>query len=58
MTLVVKNVPAGVCDACGHLEPEVSVRLQEIVKEARLAGVEIMVRKYTPAAVPQEVIGT
>ena len=59
MTLVVKNVPASVCDSCGegHLEPEVSVRLQEIVKEARTAGVEFMVRKYTPARTPHKANG-
>ena len=59
MTLVVKNVPASVCDACGegHLEPEVSVRLQEIVNEARTAGVEFMVRKYTPARTPHKANG-
>ena len=60
MTLVVKNVPAGVCDACGegYLELEVSARLQEIVDEAKNTGVEILVRKYIPAEVSHEVNGT
>ena len=60
MTLVVKDVPAGVCDACGegYLEPEVSVRLQEIVEDAGNAGVEFMVRKFMPAAVLEGAKGT
>ena len=59
MTLVVKDVPAGVCDACGegYLDPDVSTRLQEIVKDAINSGVELMVRKYTPAILAQEVSG-
>lgn len=59
MTLVVKKVPASVCDACGegHLEPEVSMRLQQIVKEARNSGIEFMVQKYTPDKFPQDVVG-
>lgn len=55
MTLVVKEVPADVCDACGegYLAPEVSTQLHDIVEDAKKAGVEFMVRKYAPAEVAQ-----
>ena len=51
MTLVVKNVPADVCDACGegYLGREVSEELHAIVEGAKKSGVEFMVRKYVPA---------
>lgn len=60
MTLVVKNVPASVCDACGegYLELEVSARLQEIVDDAKTGGVDVLICKYTPATVPLEANGT
>ena len=53
MTLVVKEVPAEVCDACGegYLDPSVSERLDEIVNEAEESSVEILIRKYTPAKI-------
>ena len=55
MTLVVKEVPADVCDACGegYLAPEVSEQLNDIVEDAKRTGVEFMVRKYMPAQVSQ-----
>ncbi len=60
MTLVVKEVPADVCDACGegYLAPEVSERLNDIVEDAKRTGVEFMVRKYTRAEIPREKVHT
>ena len=51
LTLVVKEVPADVCDACGegYVQPEISAQLQEIANDAKGAGVEVLVRKYIPA---------
>ena len=56
LTLVIKDVPAEVCDACGegYLDQDVSERLDAIVTEAEESSVEFMVRKYTPAVVPSE----
>ena len=56
MTLVVKEVPAEVCDSCGegYFDSSVSERLDEIVNQAEECGVEFMVRKYTPAIVSSE----
>ena len=56
MALVVKEVPAEVCDSCGegYFDQSVSERLDEIVNQAEESGVEFMVRKYTPARVLSE----
>lgn len=52
--LVVKGVPALVCDKCGDsaFSEEVSERLEELITEAVAAGVESEVRRYrTPPRV-------
>jgi YgiT-type zinc finger domain-containing protein len=56
LTLVVKEVPAEVCDACGegYLDPSVSERLDEIVNEAEKSGVEVLILKYAPAKISSE----
>ena len=59
VTVVVKGVPAEICSNCGepYLTPTVSKRLKDEFKDAEKAGVEFMVRKYTPAPAHQKVDG-
>ena len=51
VTLVVKEVPAEVCDTCGEafFSDEVTQRLLDLVREAASAGVEVDVRRYVAA---------
>ena len=55
-TIVVKQVPADVCDNCGeeYLSQEISAQLlkqaEEAVEEAVKAGIQVDVRKYKSAA--------
>ena len=48
MTLVVKDVPADVCDACGegYTDLGTTAQLEKIANDAKEAGVEVLVRKY------------
>ena len=48
MTLVVKGVPARVCDNCGeeYLEEKVMAALELVVKSAAKSGVVVEVRDY------------
>jgi YgiT-type zinc finger domain-containing protein len=50
LTLVVKQVPARVCDTCGEqyieIEEEAATRLLQTVEEAASAGVLVDVRAY------------
>ncbi len=48
MTLVVKGVPAPVCDNCGeeYLEEKVMTALDAAVKNAAKSGVVVEVRDY------------
>lgn len=50
-TLVVKDVPADVCDNCGEafFDAEVTDRLLAIAREAAEAGVVVDVRTYVAA---------
>jgi len=47
-TLVVKGVPARVCDNCGeaYLDEQVARRLMETAKQALNAGVQVDVREF------------
>lgn len=51
-TIVVKQVPADVCDNCGeeYLSQEVAATLLKQAEEAVNAGIQIDVRKYKSAA--------
>jgi len=51
-TIVVKGVPADVCDSCGeeYLSQEISARLLKQAEEAVKAGIQIDVRVYQSAA--------
>lgn len=51
MTLVVKNVPARVCDNCGeeYLDENVTRTLDGVVEEAARSGVMIEVRHFEAA---------
>jgi hypothetical protein len=48
-TLVVKDVPAAVCNTCRepYLDERVTQRLLEVAREASAAGVIVGVRRYT-----------
>lgn len=50
-TVVVKEIPGEVCDACGeaNLTPETVRRLERIVDEAVASGVQVDVRRYLAA---------
>ena len=51
MTLIVKDVPASVCDNCGeeYVESEITARLLETAESAARDGVQVEVRTYTAA---------
>lgn len=51
LTLVVKDVPALVCENCGeeYVESHVTARLLETAEEALKAGVQVDVRHYIAA---------
>ena len=48
--VVVKNVPAEVCQICGeaYLHAATTEHLLHIVEEAARAGVQVQVRSYAP----------
>jgi len=50
-TVVIKGVPADVCDNCGeeYVDEATTARLLRIVEEAARAGVEVDVREYIAA---------
>jgi len=50
-TLVVKNVPAKVCDNCGeaYVDEEITRQLLGTADEALRAGVQVDVREFTAA---------
>lgn len=51
MTLVIKDVPADICDTCGEafFSETVTQRLLALAREAAAAGVEVDVRRYVAA---------
>ena len=51
LTLVVKEVPALVCENCGeeYVEDAVTARLLETAEDALRAGVQVDVRQYVAA---------
>lgn len=51
-TIVVKEVPANICDNCGeqYLSQEISSELLKQAEEAVKAGIQVGVRKYKSAA--------
>ena len=51
MTLVVKGVPARICDNCGeeYVDEQAAARLLAIADEAARAGVQVDVREYVAA---------
>jgi len=51
LTLVVKAVPAQVCEYCGeeYVDEETATRLLHAADEAARAGVEVDVREYVAA---------
>ena len=51
MTLVVRGVPAEICDTCGeaYFAEEVTQRLLDLARESSAAGVVVDVRNYVAA---------
>jgi YgiT-type zinc finger domain-containing protein len=51
LTLVVKNVPARVCENCGEafVDEDVAARVLNAAEEAVRAGVQVEVREYVAA---------
>lgn len=51
LTLVIKNVPADVCENCGeeYIGEEVTKRLLNIAEEAVHSGVQVDIRSYIAA---------
>jgi YgiT-type zinc finger domain-containing protein len=49
MTLVVKSVPARICDNCDeeYLDEEITARLLQEAEEAARVGVQVDVRQYS-----------
>jgi YgiT-type zinc finger domain-containing protein len=47
-TLVVKNVPAEICDQCGetYLDSDTTAKLLDLARAAAQAGVEVDIRHY------------
>ncbi len=53
LTLVVKGVPAEICENCGeeYVDEATTTRLLETAEDAARAGVEVDVREYVAAKV-------
>ncbi len=51
LTLVVKNVPAQVCENCGeaYIDERATTRLLDIAEAAARSGVQVEVREYVAA---------
>ena len=51
MTLVVKGVPASVCENCGeeYLSEDVSARLLSLAEDVARSGVQVDIRRYIAA---------
>lgn len=51
MALVVRGVPADICDTCGeaYFDKAVTQRLLDLAREAAAAGVVVDVRNYVAA---------
>lgn len=51
MTLVIKGVPAEVCQNCGeeYVDDETAARLLKVAEEQSQAGVKVDVREYATA---------
>lgn len=51
MTLVVRRIPAQICDNCGeeYVDQEVTLRLAAIAEEAERSGVQVDVRDFVAA---------
>ena len=51
LTLVVKGVPANVCDNCGerYVDEDITDELLQLADAARRAGVQVDVRDYVAA---------
>lgn len=51
MTLVVKAVPARVCETCGepYVDEDVATRLLALVEQAVGTGVQVDIRAYSAA---------
>lgn len=48
VTVIVKNVPAQICDNCGeqYIDEEVAAALLKLAEQSVQAGVELDVRQY------------
>ena len=51
LTLVVKDVPAQVCENCGeeYIDADITARLIQTAEEAAQSGVQVDVREYMTA---------
>jgi YgiT-type zinc finger domain-containing protein len=51
LTLVIKNVPADVCENCGeeYIDGEITKRLLNIAEEVAQSGVQVDIRSYIAA---------
>ncbi len=52
LTLVVKGVPADICENCGeaYVSEEVTRQLTTLAEEARRTGVQVDVRQFSTAS--------
>ena len=50
--VVVRNVPASVCDVCGeaYIDEDVSEEIETTINDARGHGTESLIRHYQPLA--------
>ena len=53
MTLVIKNVPARVCDNCGeeYVDEKVAKDLLSTAERMAAGGAQVDIRRYTPGSV-------
>ena len=51
MTLVIKNVPAQVCENCGeaYVDEGITSQLLQVVEDSAKAGVSVDIREYIAA---------
>lgn len=50
-TIVIRDVPADVCDACGedYLDAAITAELEDVLRTAAKAGVRFEIREYAAA---------
>jgi YgiT-type zinc finger domain-containing protein len=56
--VIIKNVPANVCQQCGeyYIEHEIALKLEEIIEESKNSGAEVIIINYPDKAVSMTIL--